>query len=631
MRKSLLLGTLALAALATGRSHAAVLVVQPNGGEVLPIGTSYTIKWSGASTTSTSRIRIQISRNGGTTWTDIVSNLLPNNGGGSGGSGNYAWTVTGDPAPPVNPDPTLDALQRTTSQARIRVINTNGGTTQDDSNADFTISKQFADGTFSIQNNGSFTIRLNVAKRSPNDPNGSGYTYKYIYTLINLDPNTSLPNSYLRSLLLSNCSNPFAAIQPKKANGTNADWSVPTGTEDIFWIANGAVTANGVPPNTFFTFCVYTNRSPVLSTIVVSSLHTTDGSHYTVQSSNGVDYYTPGCTQAQGGIPLPVGCEHEYHMAQAYPVAVSAGGFIVCDCFDIPDLSCWRGATAIPIVGTGVCATERLALPGLLCLKTDENDDLDVNAFVTTGEDGCAVNPFVQSVSLTKVAAFSPKCPDIFHGYTITQTGASKIRTAWPLAYTTPGTTFTLTLMGEDRSLDGQTVLGPYTESWVWTVVANADTFCHLIDLFHTNTLSVLEVPSIVGEDTYKALKECAEALLAAFPPGTPPGDLNLVAVDDAIMSCEAVIMMNTLFADHLAKPQTMTYPYYQAYPKRQLPPNKAIVDPLPNGFDPANTGAHSSDGIIGIIDTLQNPVACKLLADLDYIAVQAGLRDGGG
>ena len=42
--------------------------------------------------------------------------------------------------------------------------------------------------------------------------------------------------------------------------------------------------------------------------------------------------------------------------------------------------------------------------------------------------------------------------------------------------------------------------------------MANADTFCHLIDLFHTNTLSVLEVPSIVGEDTYKALKECAEA-----------------------------------------------------------------------------------------------------------------------
>jgi hypothetical protein len=630
MRKSLLLGTLALAALATGRSHAAVLVVQPNGGEVLPIGTTYTIKWSGASTAVTSKIRIQISRNGGSTWTDIISNLPPNNGGGSGGSGNYIWTVTGDPAPPVNPDPTLDALQRTTSQARIRVINTNGGTTQDDSNADFTISKQFADGTFSIQNDGSFTIRLNVAKRSPTDPNGSGYTYKYIYTLINLDPSLSLPNSYLRSLLLSNCSNPFAALQPKKANGTNADWSVPTGTEDIFWIANGAVTTNGIPPNTFFTFCVYTNRSPVLSTIVVSSLHTTDGSHYSVESSNGVNYYTPGCTTAQGTDPLPTGCDHEFHMAQAYPVAVGAGGFVVCDCFNIPDLSCWRGDVPIPIVGTGICSTERLALPGFLCLKTTDDESgrpvLDVNAFITTGAGGCATNPTVESVSLTKVAAFAPKCPAIFHGYTITQTGQSNIRTAWPLAYTTPGTTFTLTLTGEDRTIGG-TPIGPYNEQWVWKVVANAATFCHLIDLFHTNTLSVLEVPSIVGEDTYRALKQCAEALLAAYPPGTPTGDLNLAAVGDAIGDCEAIIMMNTLMVDHLAKPQTMKYPYFQAYPKRQLPPNKAIVDPFPTNWDVSQTGARSSEGIIGIIDTLQNPVACKLLADLDYIAVQAGLR----
>src|SRR5262249_37462177 len=156
----------------------------------------------------------------------------------------------------------------------------------------------------------------------------------------------------------------------------------------------------------------------------------------------------------------------------------------------------------------------------------------------------------------------------------------------------------------------------------------NSETFCHLIDLFHTNTLSILEVPSIVGEDTYKALKECAAALLAAFPPGTDPDSLTPDQKNDIlgiIDDCEAVIMANTLFAEHLAKPQTMKYPYFQAFPKRQLPPNKAIVDPKANGTDP-DTGAHSSEGIIGIIDTHENPAACKLLADLDYIAVQLGL-----
>jgi hypothetical protein len=619
MRKSLLLVTLLLAALATGRSYAAIVLTEPNGGENWGLGTYQFITWTGAS----GNVKIEVSNTGpGGPWLTIVAST-------PGAAGSFFWRV--------------DSPAIASGTARIRITNLSPSQT-DTSDANFTISSTFRPGpiTVAVPGNGNFQVDVVVSAVSPDDPNGinpdtgTPYAHKYTYTIKNLDTLTSFPNSYLGFFQLANCDQRFSSYVPRLGTGpTNPNWTLNTwsvGTGNIVWTANNFQN-DGVGPGTLPAqpkstqiFCVYTNQEQNQGTLSVSVLHRTSSTGSGTTNSADFEYWTPGCPPDDGH-ELPEGCVHHYHMAQVYPVEVGAGGFVACDCFDIENLSCWAGATPHPIVGTGICSTERLALPGFLCLKTDADGNLDVNAFVTTGENGCATNPFIQAWSLTKVAAHAPKCPEIFHGYTITQIG-DRIRTAWPLAYTTPGTTFTLNLMGEDRQLDG-TPIGPYEESWTWEVVANTQTFCHLIDLFHTNTLSILEVPSIVGEDTYKALKACAETLLEAFPPGTDPETLDadqLNAIKEAIEECEAIILANTLFVDHLAKPNTMKYPYYQAYPKRQLPPNNAIVDPKPDGVDP-DTGAHSSSGFIGIIDTFQNPVACKLLADLDYIAVKAGLR----
>lgn len=63
----------------------AISVTAPNGGEQWPVGTSQNITWTGANAGSS--VTIELSRDGGGTWTSLGANV-PNNG-------SYAWTVAG--------------------------------------------------------------------------------------------------------------------------------------------------------------------------------------------------------------------------------------------------------------------------------------------------------------------------------------------------------------------------------------------------------------------------------------------------------------------------------------------------------------------------------------------------------
>jgi hypothetical protein len=92
-----------------------ITVVSPNGSENWAIGTTQTITWSSVGVTG--KVRIQLSRNGGTTWTTIISST-PNDG-------SQAWTVVG-PA---------------TTQARIRVVSISAPAVFDISDANFTIAQ----------------------------------------------------------------------------------------------------------------------------------------------------------------------------------------------------------------------------------------------------------------------------------------------------------------------------------------------------------------------------------------------------------------------------------------------------------------------------------------------------------
>jgi hypothetical protein len=95
----------------------AITVTTPNGGETLPMGSAYNITWDsfGPAATIGSYVRIQISRNGGVSWSTITSSTV--------NDGIYSWTATG-------PEST---------QCRIRVTSTSSGTYTDTSDANFTI------------------------------------------------------------------------------------------------------------------------------------------------------------------------------------------------------------------------------------------------------------------------------------------------------------------------------------------------------------------------------------------------------------------------------------------------------------------------------------------------------------
>ncbi len=95
-------------------SLAAVTVTSPNGGESWAEGSTQTVSWTSSSLTGS--VKVDLSRDGGTTW----SNIIPS---ASVSAGNKTWKVSGT----------------ATTQARIRVSSLPGGAVSDTSNANFTI------------------------------------------------------------------------------------------------------------------------------------------------------------------------------------------------------------------------------------------------------------------------------------------------------------------------------------------------------------------------------------------------------------------------------------------------------------------------------------------------------------
>ncbi|MBI3799873.1 MAG: hypothetical protein HY268_23230 [Deltaproteobacteria bacterium] len=94
-------------------SSITVTVLKPNGGQTWPIGTTKTIRWT--STGVSGDVKIQLSRNGGTTWKTLFADT-PNDG-------TQTWKVKG----------------KVTTRARIRVQSLANTTIADSSDSNFTI------------------------------------------------------------------------------------------------------------------------------------------------------------------------------------------------------------------------------------------------------------------------------------------------------------------------------------------------------------------------------------------------------------------------------------------------------------------------------------------------------------
>ena len=152
-----------------------------------------------------------------------------------------------------------------------------------------------------------------------------------------------------------------------------------------------------------------------------------------------------------------------------------------------------------------------------------------------------------------------------------------------------------------------------HMDNWRWRVTADENTLLNVIELMHGGAVSTLEVPCILGEDMYDALKTARQRLADAIA-GTTDSRLN--DVWNALFDMEALIVANCLFVEVLNPLVAFPGPMQYGAPNIQPPGN------------PAATVIFGSQGsaVAGIIDTVENPCCCKLLVDLEWIAIRQGL-----
>jgi hypothetical protein len=310
----------------------------------------------------------------------------------------------------------------------------------------------------------------------------------------------------------------------------------------------------------------------------------------------------------------------------------------------ISDLRVWQGScgsSSITLTGTDQSQALAGATPGLLCLARN-GLALDVNCFAVaagTGTTAVPVSPgqfgpcFVQAFYLTKQVPGSFKCPDVYglphftkdsngnvvlQPYTYIQYGTG-VRTWWALNFTQPGTQFILSVVSVCRSIPSTNGLpGPavvHKDTWTWRVVASPETLAQLIEVMHGGAVSTLEVPCIIGEDMYDALKSAQSTLAGAVRGG------NTTSIGNAIFDMEALIVSNCLFVDVLDPLQAFPGAM-QSFADGTVVPG---IQPPGNLAQTVKIGTNGS-AIAGIIDTIENPCCCKLLVDLEWISIRQGL-----
>jgi hypothetical protein len=132
----------------------------------------------------------------------------------------------------------------------------------------------------------------------------------------------------------------------------------------------------------------------------------------------------------------------------------------------------------------------------------------------------------------------------------------------------------------------------------------------NLIEVMHGGAVSTLEVPCIIGEDMYDALKAAQSRLAGAISGG------NATNIGNAIFDFEALVVSNCLFVDVLDPLVEFPGPALFGAPNIQPPGNLA----------PSVSVGSQGSAIAGIIDTIENPCCCKLLVDLEWITIRQGL-----
>jgi hypothetical protein len=285
--------------------------------------------------------------------------------------------------------------------------------------------------------------------------------------------------------------------------------------------------------------------------------------------------------------------EFSFPLAEAYQ-ASSRHYDQAPPCAALPIMDNYRFCGADPLLDGGENTT---AAPGVFSLKaTDESPvRLDVNCFATCfdGES----QPYVQSYRLVKQVPGSNKCPNTYAPRTFYQFG-NGVRTWWPLLYSQPGTRFTLELTV--RCMDAQGRPSVHVDVWVWEVVVSFESLQAVIDVLHENPLGTTEVPCVASEDLYRAIKDSLASIRTEI---MPPGPRNVQAAQDELFQLEGLILSFTTFTDCFVAENVFS-----------------------GTFPPSNDIQLGDYGFTGIIDTIENPCACKLLTDLEALSTCYGI-----
>jgi hypothetical protein len=267
-----------------------------------------------------------------------------------------------------------------------------------------------------------------------------------------------------------------------------------------------------------------------------------------------------------------------------------------------------------PLVGkdgiAGSAVTPLLDFPacrfvgGVLCLDPGPNGDFE--SFLVDCPIG--TTPAIQGVKLRKVEPRIPKCPDTYPGLDFTQTGVSGIRTFWPLKYTPCDTTFTLDLELGCVGRDAQgriRVLQVRVNRYIFKVVARADTFRWVIEALHCQPLALTEVPCITDEALFARLLSQADLIAAAARDAATGNQSRLRDLNDLLDRTEDLIVRYCLF----------TFATWGEDGKGGLDPVTIFDEKGGPGFIPGNKTIEKFG--FGIVDTIEHPCCCKLIADI--------------
>jgi hypothetical protein len=264
-----------------------------------------------------------------------------------------------------------------------------------------------------------------------------------------------------------------------------------------------------------------------------------------------------------------------------------------------------------PLAGTTGGVVELTDFPacrfvgGVLCLDPGPNGNFE--SFLSDCPAGLV--PAIQGVKLRKVEPRMPKCPDTYPGIDFTQTGVSGIRTFWALKYTACDTTFTLDIEVGCVGPDAQgrvRVQQVRLNRFIFKVVVRPETFRWVIEALHCQPLGLCEIPCITDEALFARLLSQADIIADQGTKALAGNQTELRNLNDTLDRTESLIVKFCLFT-------FSTWAVDDA--KGTIIPCAIFEEKGGAGFIPGNKTIGTFG--FGIVDTLEHPCCCKLIADI--------------